>query len=77
MAGDAIESWWMFATTSAIVALMELAALFSAFHALRHVRTAQAAFGWTVAFATLPMIALPLYWVFARHRFEGYREAIR
>ena len=77
MAGDAIESWWMFATTSAIVALLELAALFSAFHALRHVRTAQAAVGWTVALATLPMIALPLYWVFARHRFEGYREAIR
>lgn len=67
----------MFATTSVIVALLELAALFSAFHALRHVRTAQAAVGWTVALATLPMIALPLYWVFARHRFEGYREAIR
>jgi cardiolipin synthase len=77
MAWHAIESWWVFATTSVIFALMELAALFSAFHALRHVRTAQAAVGWTVALATLPMIALPLYWVFARHRFEGYREAIR
>lgn len=72
-----IDYAWLFPAATILVASIVLLSLLSAFHALRHVRTSQAAVGWTVALITLPMIALPLYWVFARHRFEGYREAIR
>ncbi|QDS94133.1 putative cardiolipin synthase YwiE [Roseimaritima multifibrata] len=57
--------------------LIHLCALLSAFHSLQHVRTSQAAVAWVVGLVTLPYLALPLYWVFARNRFEGYREAIR
>ncbi|EMI18585.1 Cardiolipin synthetase 1 [Rhodopirellula maiorica SM1] len=57
--------------------LIELLAIVSAFHALRHVRTAQAAVAWVIGLVTIPFLVLPMYWVFARHRFEGYREAIR
>lgn len=77
MAWDATESWWILAVALVLTGAMECLALYSAYHALCHVRTSQAAVGWTVALLTLPLISLPLYWVFARNRFEGYREAMR
>ncbi|QDT02126.1 putative cardiolipin synthase YwiE [Rubripirellula lacrimiformis] len=52
-------------------------AVVSAFHSLLHVRTSQAAIAWVVGLVTIPYVTLPLYWMFSRHRFEGYREAIR
>ena len=57
--------------------LIHFVAFLSAFHSLQHVRTSQAAVAWVVGLVTLPYLTLPLYWVFARHRFQGYREAIR
>ncbi len=74
---DLLHEWWAVTLASAIILVMQTLALFSAFHALRHVRTSQAAVAWTIGLITLPFLTLPLYWVFARHRFEGYREAIR
>ncbi len=71
------EFAWILTLLSTLVLTLELAAFFSAIHALRHVRTAQATVGWTVGLLTLPLLTLPLYWIFARNRFEGYREAIR
>ncbi len=56
---------------------LQLFALFSAFHSLRHVRTSQAAVGWAVGLVLLPILTLPFYWIFARSRFEGYRDALR
>ena len=69
--------WQTVTIASGVLIALQGCALASVFHALRHVRTSQAAVGWTVALLTLPMVTLPMYWVFARHRFEGYREAIR
>ncbi|MAI31751.1 MAG: cardiolipin synthase [Rhodopirellula sp.] len=46
-------------------------------HALTNVRTSQATVAWTVGLISLPIIALPLYWVLARNKFHGYREVIR
>jgi cardiolipin synthase len=62
---------------SVALVFIELLAIYSALHALRHARTAQAAVAWVVGLVVMPMIALPLYWIFARGKFEGYREAIR
>lgn len=77
MLSDATADWWFFAVSSGLLAILELGGVLSAFHAVCNVRTSQAAVAWTVALITLPIIALPMYWVLARHRFEGYREAIR
>ncbi len=71
------EPWSSFHSVSAIAIFVELIAFASAFHALRHVRTSQATVAWVVALISMPWLALPLYWVFAPHRFAGYREAIR
>ncbi|MGB7347234.1 MAG: cardiolipin synthase [Pirellulaceae bacterium] len=57
--------------------LIHFVSILSAFHSLQHVRTSQAAVAWVIGLVTIPYLTLPLYWIFARHRFEGYREAIR
>jgi cardiolipin synthase A/B len=57
--------------------LIHVAAVLSAYHALQYVRTSQAAVAWVVGLLTLPYFTVPLYWVFARRRFAGYREALR
>ncbi len=67
--------WTTLIPTVAIV--VESVSLATALHALKHVRTSQAAMAWVIGLVMLPVPVLPLYWVFARHRFEGYREAIR
>ncbi|MCP4888848.1 MAG: cardiolipin synthase [Planctomycetaceae bacterium] len=72
-----LDQWRFVTLASASVLLIEGLAILSVFHALKHVRTSQAAVAWTTGLLTLPFVSLPLYWVFARHRFEGYREAVR
>ena len=62
---------------AAVLLLIHLVAMASAYHALQNVRTSQAAVAWGGGLITLPYVALLLYWVFARRRFEGYREALR
>ncbi|OYP28427.1 cardiolipin synthase [Rhodopirellula sp. MGV] len=63
--------------TSLLVIGIEIIAIASALHAIWFVRTTQAAIAWVVALVSLPMVSIPLYWVFGRYRFQGYRESIR
>jgi cardiolipin synthase len=49
--------------------------LLNAVHAALKVRTPQAALGWTLALVTFPYFAIPLYWIFGRAKFIGYRRA--
>jgi len=69
--------WQIITIASGIYFALQLFALFSAFHSLRNVRTSQAAVGWAVGLVLLPILTLPFYWIFARSRFEGYRDALR
>ena len=71
-----LSDHWL-AISSIATAMLMATVVYSISHALRNVRTSQAAVAWTVGLISLPIITLPLYWVFARNRFEGYREAIR
>ena len=71
-----LSDHWL-AISSLATAMLMLTIAYSISHALRNVRTSQATVAWTVGLISLPVITLPLYWVFARNRFEGYREAIR
>jgi len=67
------DNWLLLAS----LALYSLA-LMSAIRAIMVTRTSQGAIGWVIALMTLPIVTLPLYWVFGRTRFEGYttRRAI-
>ena len=49
----------------------------SALHAIMNARTSQGAIAWAVSLITFPFIALPLYWIFGRTRFNGYVDARR
>lgn len=58
------------------IALLYLAAIFGAFESILHARTSQGAIAWTVALLAIPWIAVPLYLVFGRSRFDGYQEKL-
>jgi cardiolipin synthase len=59
-----------------IAAIYVLAALNVVF-AIQSSRTPQGATAWGIALISLPFLALPLYWVFGRSKFQGYVEAHR
>jgi len=60
----------------AIAATYVLAAVNIVF-AIQSSRTPQGATAWSIALISLPFLALPLYWVFGRSKFQGYVEAHR
>ncbi len=49
----------------------------SALHTIMTARTSQGAIAWAISLSTFPFIALPLYWIFGRTRFNGYVDALR
>ncbi|RLC25678.1 MAG: cardiolipin synthase [Deltaproteobacteria bacterium] len=51
--------------------------LIAAVHAGLTVRTSQGAVAWAVSLVAFPPLALPLYLVFGRNKFNGYIEALR
>jgi cardiolipin synthase A/B len=60
-----------------VVGALELLGILFAMRAVLKTRTAQGAIAWTIALVTLPVVAVPLYLVFGRGRFQGYVEALR
>jgi cardiolipin synthase len=51
-----------------------LLAIVSALEAVMRTRTSQGAIAWAISLITFPYLALPLYLVLGRNRFEGYLE---
>lgn len=46
-------------------------------HAVMNVRSSQGAIAWGITLITFPWLAIPLYWILGRTRFNGYTEALR
>jgi cardiolipin synthase A/B len=57
--------------------VIELMGIAAAVHAMMNSRTPQGAVAWIVSLVTLPYFALPLYFVFGRHKFTGYVRSFR
>ncbi len=57
--------------------LIYVAAIVAALDAALRTRTSQGAIAWAISLITFPYIALPLYLVFGRNKFEGYLERRR
>ena len=51
--------------------------IFHAAHAVMNVRSSRSAIAWAGGLIILPWLAIPLYWIFGRSKFQGYKEAIR
>lgn len=47
-------------------------AVYSAARAILHTRTAQGSAAWVLGLLLMPVLTLPLYWVFGHTRFQGY-----
>lgn len=63
--------------TIIILALFQVMGLISSIHAVLRTRTAQGAIAWVMSLNTLPVIAVPAYWIFGRSKFQGYVDARR
>lgn len=57
-----------------VLAIIYFAAIVSAVEAILQARTAQGSIAWVVSLLTLPYVSVPLYLVFGRNRFEGYKR---
>lgn len=57
--------------------LIEVTGIYYAFHAILNTRTSQAAIAWALTLVTMPILVLPLYWIFGSTRFHGYMESFR
>jgi len=64
----------LLAAGTVFLACMHILGILSAIDALYWVRTSQGAIAWGVSLVTFPYAALPLYWIFGRRHFMGYRE---
>ncbi len=54
--------------------LLYVSAAMCIVEAILKARTSQGAIAWVISLASLPFIALPLYLIFGRNRFDGYLE---
>jgi cardiolipin synthase len=62
-----MDTTWMLILIGA-----ELVGLALSIHALMSVRTPQGTIAWIVALIAMPILAVPVYWVFGRTKFNGY-----
>lgn len=61
----------------ALYFLLEMVGVYYAFHAVLNTRTSQAAIAWAISLIIIPLLILPLYWIFGNSRFRGYMESFR
>ena len=62
---------------SVISLVVHILGIANAAHAVMNVRSSRGAIAWGISLITFPWVAIPLYWILGRSRFQGYSEAIR
>ena len=55
-----------------LIPLGELLGIIAAVHAVMNARTSQGAIAWAISLVTFPWLALALYAIFGRNKFNGY-----
>ncbi|MCB1234954.1 MAG: cardiolipin synthase [Verrucomicrobiae bacterium] len=60
-----------------IVLAAETLAVASLAHAIMNARTSAGAWAWALGLLSFPFVAVPLYWVLGRKKFNGYRQSLR
>lgn len=68
-------SIWQPRMTVYLLIFFEVLGIASALHAVMHVRTPQGTIAWAATLVTVPVVAVPAYWVFGRNKFKGYVHA--
>jgi cardiolipin synthase len=62
----------LFTIIAIVVPLVEILGIIAAFHAVMNTRTSQGAIAWAISLVTFPWLALVLYAIFGRNKFNGY-----
>lgn len=62
---------------AAVVAAFSILGMLSSVHSVMHTRTSQGSIAWALSLLTFPYLAVPLYWIFGRNKFQGYVMARR
>ena len=57
---------------TAVLIIAHIVGALSSINALLRTRTPQGTVAWVISLNTLPLLAVPVYWVFGRNRFHGY-----
>jgi len=66
-----------FTVAGVILVFAELVGILLAFDVVMRPRSSQGTIAWFIALIGMPLITIPLYFLFGRTRFHGYAEAIR
>jgi cardiolipin synthase len=67
-----IDAEVIYGIIAIIVSLVELLGILAAVHAVMNARTSQGAIAWAISLVTFPWLALVLYAIFGRNKFNGY-----
>ena len=60
-----------------VYAVVEVLGVVGAIHAVMQSRTSQGAVAWAIGLVSFPLLALPLYLILGRNKFQGYVKARR
>ena len=66
-----------FSIYGAVSLVVHILGIANAASAVMNVRSSRGAIAWAISLVTFPWLALPLYWIFGRSKFQGYSEVIR
>jgi cardiolipin synthase A/B len=55
-----------------LLGIIQILGIISAIRAVMDARTSQGAIAWALALVAFPCLALPLFWIFGKRKFEGY-----
>ncbi len=66
------DSGLIYTIIAIVVPLVELLGIIAAVHAVMNARTSQGAIAWAISLVTFPWLALALYAIFGRNKFNGY-----
>ncbi len=62
----------LYTAIAVVIPLVELLGILTAVHAVMNARTSQGAIAWAISLVTFPWLALVLYAIFGRNKFNGY-----
>lgn len=70
-----VGAWRRGRVVVVVLGIAHILGAISSVNALMSTRTSQGAIAWIVSLNTLPVVAVPAYWVFGRNKFNGYVTA--
>ncbi|MEL6554822.1 MAG: hypothetical protein AAFQ63_15355 [Cyanobacteria bacterium J06621_11] len=62
---------------SGVSVVVHALGILNAAHAVMKVKSSRAAITWSISLISLPWVAIPLYWILGKSKFQGYSATIQ